>query len=221
MPVRLFKYISIIWDHLRKTSKSKTLPLIYPLVIYNGNEPYKHSLTLSDLIEPEASKEIFSTLFTQPFCLIDLAVIVDESLRKAAQDRVKGIALLMALKHVFDRNLQAFFDQTLINTLKQLDQSGDTDEVADVLYYLLNESEFLDEEQFWSTFHHNFSKEVESKMTTIAQKIEQRGIEKKQIEIAQRLLAEKTSMSESDLLAWVHRMTGLSIEKIKELKKKH
>lgn len=86
MPVRIFKYIAIIWDHLRKSSKSKSksIPMIYPLIIYNGDEPYADSLTLSDLIQPEASKNIFSTLFTKPFSLVDLAAISDDSLRQCA-----------------------------------------------------------------------------------------------------------------------------------------
>src|SRR3990167_10326172 len=206
-------------------SKSESVPLIYPLVIYNGSQPYAHSLTLSDLIEPEASRKIFSRLFTEPFCLIDLAIIEDESLRKSAQDRVKGIALLMALKHVFDKNLQTFFDQTLIKVLRQLDQNGDTDEVVDVLYYLLNEGEFLDEKRFWSVFGHQFSREVEGKMATIAEKMEQRGIEKgiekNNIEIAKQLLSEKIGLSDSDLIALIKRVTGLSEDKIQELRKKH
>lgn len=218
MPVRIFKYIAIIWDHLRKIDKSDSIPLVYPLVVYNGDQPYSHSLALNDLIKPDASKEIFSTLFTKPFSLVDLATIKDETLRNQAQDHVKGIALLMALKHVFDRNLQAFFDQTLINLLKQLDQAGDTDEVVDVLYYLLKESEFLDDEQFWSVLHREFSSNVEDKMMTIADKLEEKG----KLEVAKRLLVErKEELSETDLISWVQRMTGLSLEKIKELQKKH
>jgi predicted transposase/invertase (TIGR01784 family) len=220
MPVRIFKYIAIIWDHLRRTSKSRSIPLVYPLIIYNGDKPYKHSLNLSDLIEPEASKKIFANLFTEPFCLIDLPSIEDETLRQAAQDRVKGIALLMTLKHTFDKNLQTFFDQTLVSLLKRLDKAGDTDDVADVLYYLLKEGE-LDEEQFWAVFHREFSKEVEGKMTTIAQKMEQRAIEKRNIEIAEQLLSEKMGLSDNDLVSLIKRVTGLSEDKIKKIKEKH
>lgn len=225
MPVRLFKYIAMIWDHVRKSGNLTSIPLIYPMIIYNGEQPYAHSLTLSELIESDASREIFSHLFTKPFCLVDLAVIEDETLRKSTQDNVKGIALLMALKHVFDKNLQTFIEQTLINVLRKLDQLGDTDEVVDVLYYLINQSEFLDEKRFWETFHQNFSQEVEGKMATIAQKMEQRGIEKgiekKNIEIAKQLLSEKTGLSDGDVVALIKRLTGLTDDKIQELRNKH
>jgi len=187
-------------------------------VVYNGDKPYSHSLTLSDLIKPNQSKEIFSTLFTSPFPLIDLPAIEDDVLRNQAQHSVRGVALLMALKHVFDRNLQTFYDQILIKILKQLEQEGDIDEVVDVLYYLLKESEFLDEEHFWSTLHSDFSSKVEDKVMTIAQKLEERA----KIDVAKKLLADRQSeLNEAELIKWVNRMTGLPIEKIKELQKKH
>jgi len=226
MPVRIFKYIAIIWDHLRKANQSDSIPLVYPLVVYNGDKPYNHSLILSDLIQPDQSKEIFRTLFTKPFPLIDLPAIDDDILRKQAQEHVKGIALLMVLKHASDRNLQTFFEQILFNILKQLQQEGDIDELVDVSYYLLKVSESLDKNWFFEVFKsQQFSSEVDNKMSTIAQQLQEegreKGIEEGKIEIAKKLLAEQTNLSDKDLIAWVHRMTGLSLEKIKELQKKH
>ena len=54
-------------------------------------------------------------------------------------------------------------------------------------------------------------------MTTIAQDLETKG----KIEVARRLLAEKMDMSDAELVTWVKRVTGLPIEKIHELQKKH
>lgn len=222
MPVRIFKYIAIIWDHLRKIDKSDSIPLVYPLVVYNGDKPYHHSLTLSDLIKPDQSKEIFGTLFTRPFSLIDLSTIDDDTLRKQAQDHIKGVALLMALKHASDRNLQVFFDQILFKILKRLEQEGDIDEVVDVSYYILKESEFLDKNWFFEMFRsQKFSPEVENKMSTIAQQLEEEGREKGKIEIAKQLLNEKIGLSDAELIALVKRLTGLSDDKIQELRKKH
>ena len=47
LPVRIFKYIAIIWDHLRKVPKNHKIPLVYPLIIYNGSRPYSHSLNVT------------------------------------------------------------------------------------------------------------------------------------------------------------------------------
>ena len=225
LPVRIFKYIAIIWDHLRKTSKNHKIPLVYPLVIYNGSRPYSHSLTLKDMIEPEASRSLFENFFKTPFCLIDLTIIEDKTLRENLQHHVRGIALLMTLKHVFDKNLQTYFEQTLVTAFKQLDRSGNRDEVVDMLYYLLNEGEFLNEEQFWSIIHQEFHPDIEGKVMTIAQRLRASGIEEgiekgiekgkleAKLEVAQRMLVEGTD------IAFIAKLTGLPIQKIKELQK--
>ena len=79
----------------------------------------------------------------------------------------------------------------------------------------------MDEEAFWLTFKQKFSHEVENKMATIAQQMKKRAIEERNIEIAQQLLSEKTGLSDNDLIALVKRVTGLSEDKIRELRKKH
>jgi predicted transposase/invertase (TIGR01784 family) len=176
LPVRIFKYMATIWDHIRKTSKSHKIPLIYPIIIYNGDRPYSHTLTFKDMIEPKASQDLFESFFKTPFCLIDLTVIEDEILRKQLQNHVRGVALLMTLKHVLDKNLQIIFEQLLVHVYKQLDQGKSRDDVADLLYYLLNEGKSLHEDQFWFMLHNEFSKEVEEKVMTIAQRLMARGL---------------------------------------------
>lgn len=68
MPVRLFKYMGLIWDQARKKASGKYhVPLVFPLVIYNGKRPYNHSLNLIDLLATQEEKAIFSNLFNKPF----------------------------------------------------------------------------------------------------------------------------------------------------------
>jgi hypothetical protein len=169
------------------------------------------------MIEPEASKELFDTFFKTPFCLIDLAVIEDKALKKQLQDHVSGVALLMTLKHVFDRNLEAFFEQVLVDAYKHLDRSGNRDDLTDMLYYLLNEGEFLDEDRFWSILHQKFSPETEVKIMTIAQKLEARalekGLEQGFEEVAKNLLSEGAD------LAFISKVTKLPLSRVQELKK--
>ena len=219
LPVRIFKYIAIIWDHLRKTSKTQKIPLVYPIIIYNGSRPYSHSLTLKDMITPAASQKIFEDFFKTPFCLIDLTIIEDETLRKNLQNHVKGIALLMTLKHIFDKNLQTYFEHTLVTAFKQLDQSNSRDELVDMLYYLLNEGIFLNKERFWHILHEEFNPATEGKVMTIAQQLKAQGIEegilkgvlKGKLEVAQRMLANGIDLNVIATLA------ELPIKHIKQL----
>jgi predicted transposase YdaD len=127
------------------------------------------------MIEPEASQHLFENFFKTPFCLIDLAAIQDDVLREKVQEHVKGIALLMTLKHAFNKNLQIYFEQILINIFQKLDQSGNRDEVIDLLYYLLNEGQFLDKNRFLRLLHQEFHPDIEGRVMTIAQQLRTEG----------------------------------------------
>lgn len=226
LPVRIFVYIALIWDHIRRTSKNKEskIPLVYPLIIFNGDKPYSHSLKLEDLIESESSKKLFRNLFTQSFPIIDLPAIKDDALRKHAQSCINGIPLLMTLKHIDEKDIQPVFENFLLEYYKKLDKKGGRDELADLLYYLLNEANFSDKKQFWSIIDQEFSPEVEHKMTTIAQQLKaegrkeglekgiEKGIEMGMEKVALNLLKKKLDMK---LIA---ETTGFTVEKIRKLK---
>ena len=62
----------------------------------------------------------------------------------------------------------------------------------------MKEGKFLDEDRFWQTFNNGFSVEVENNMATIAQKMEQRGIERGIETVARKLLSEKNGLSNKD-----------------------
>ncbi|CAN5332481.1 Rpn family recombination-promoting nuclease/putative transposase [soil metagenome] len=229
LPVRIFKYIATIWDHLRKLSKTTTIPLIYPIIIYNGQRPYSHTLILKDMIVPEAARVIFDNLFKTPLCLVDLSVIEDDELRSQLHHHIKGVALLMTLKHVFNRDLQRYFEHVLVTVFKELDRLGNRDDVVDLLYYLLNEGEFTHKEKFWAVLHKEFSTKTEDEVMTIAQSLIAEGIErgieqgiekgiekgimKEKIEVAKRLIIEGMEL---DIIA---KITLLPLVKLKALQK--
>lgn len=219
LPVRIFKYMALIWEHLRSKAKKAAIPLVYPLVIYNGQYPYFSSLNLKDLIYPKASQKLFDTLFNTPFQLIDLTQINDETLRAQMQDHVRGIALLMTLKHIFDKNLQNSFETVLLEAYKHMDQAGDRDEVSDMLYYILNKSDTLNQNQFWAILNQEFSQEVGDKVMTIAQQLRfeglQQGIQQGKVEMAKQLIAANLD------LTFIAKVSGISMAKLLELKEQN
>jgi predicted transposase/invertase (TIGR01784 family) len=222
LPLRQFCYIGVIWDHIRKASKSRSksnkLPFIYPLIISNASKPYTHSLTLRDMIEPKEAQSLFDNLFTKPGTLIDLAAIHDEELRTQLQDHVKAQALLLSLKHVFDKDLQEYLETVLLSSFQALDTLGYRDEVADMLYYLYNEGNLTDSDKFWTFLHHKFSKDVEEKVMTLGERAQQQalqqGIQQGVQETALRMLNEKIDIT------LISKVTNLSPEEIKRLDRK-
>ena len=131
------------------------------------------------------------------------------------QQHVQAHALLLSLKHVFDHDLQHQLETELLAYFQQLDRAGHTDEVADLLYYLYNEGNLKNADQFWSFLHQKFSKNVEEKIMTLGQQAVQKAVEQaahqNSIEIAQRMIAENSNP------AFIMKVTGLSLEKIQEL----
>lgn len=222
LPVRIFKYIALIWEHLRSKSKKPTIPFIYPLIIYNGQRPYSSSLNLKDLVHPVESRQLFDILFTTPFQIIDLTQIQDDTFRKQAQNHIRGIGLLMTLKHIFDKNLQYVFETILLDAYKNMDLAGNRDEVSDMLYYVLNKGDIPNKNRFWAILNQEFSYEVGDKVMTIAEQLRlegmQQGIQQGKIEgielVAMRLLSINADL---ELIAQV---TCLPLERIKKLKEK-
>lgn len=62
MAFHLFKYrLNICDKYLQKNPNSKTLPLVYPLIIYSGKETYNAPRNLWDLFSnPDLAKEIWT-----------------------------------------------------------------------------------------------------------------------------------------------------------------
>jgi Putative transposase, YhgA-like len=156
--------------------------------ISNASTPYRHSLTLRDMIEPEEAKPLFDKLFNTPCQLMDLAAIPDEKLRTELQGYVQAKALLLSLKHVFNKNLEEYFDKWLLTSYQALEQQGYIDEVADLIYYIYTEGNLSDSSRFWSYLHRKFSKEVEEKVMTLGHQAEQRAMQRrKSVEVRGRI----------------------------------
>ncbi len=226
LPLRLFCYIGLIWDHVRKACKSRSksvkLPFIYPIIISNASKPYKHSLTLRDLIEPEEYRPLFDDLFKTPIKLLDLAAIPDKELRTKLQDHVQARALLLSLKHVFDRNLQEHLETALLPTFQTLERLGYRDEVADLLYYLYNEGNLNDSNQFWTFLHHKFSKDVGEKVMTLGQQAIEEAVQQA-VQRTERQKLEETALRMLDEkcdIPLISRVTELSQKEIMVLANK-
>ena len=219
LPLRQFCYIGVIWDHIRKSSKSRAasnkLPFIYPLIISNASKPYRHSLTLRDMIEPEEAKPLFDELFSKPSQLIDLAAIPDEELRIKLQRHVQAQALLLSLKHVFDDDLQKVLEAILLPSFKALDKMGHGDDLADMLYYLYNEGNLADSNQFWPLLHRQFSHGVEEKVMTLGQQAVQQAVKSELQASVLRMLEKKCDIQ------FIVEVTKLSKEEVMLLAKKN
>ncbi len=94
---RVLQYTVSHWDRILRTNEGKgKLPLVIPILIYNGKGRYPHSLELRDMIDAPADL-VEKFLFRAP-TLIALREIPDARLAQ----KVHLGAALMAMKHAYD-----------------------------------------------------------------------------------------------------------------------
>ncbi|HAU1484593.1 TPA: Rpn family recombination-promoting nuclease/putative transposase [Legionella pneumophila] len=213
MPFRLLKYICNIIDHHLKThdhKSDKKIPLIYPLVIYHGKRKYPFSTNISDLID--APKSLIDRYFLKPFQLIDLGQIDDKTLKQHAW---AGI-MEFALKHIFARDILPWLKE-IAATLRQMDNEGGRDFIEIVLQYLLERGELSDQDAFFKIIDTQISHEVGEKIMSLAEQLIEEGKAKgkneERLEIAKKMIEEGIDPDS------VIKITGLSLDKIKELQK--
>jgi predicted transposase/invertase (TIGR01784 family) len=99
MPLRIIRYqIAIIQQHMDKHPKQKNLPMVVPIVFYNGmRSPYPYS---SDIAEIFADPELYVKFPLGKFKLVDLTMMNEDEILKHGK-----LALLeMLAKHIHDRN---------------------------------------------------------------------------------------------------------------------
>ncbi|MCB9764075.1 MAG: Rpn family recombination-promoting nuclease/putative transposase [Alphaproteobacteria bacterium] len=104
MPYRLMVYIVRIWAHWLKThADAKRLPLVYPLVLYQGRRAWNAPPDLADLIDlPEEAAAVFAEALPHlRYDLADLFQVPDEDLMSGAL--LALVKLLM--KHAWDEDL--------------------------------------------------------------------------------------------------------------------
>ncbi len=210
MPFRVLKYMCNIIDQHLKTTKTNKIPFILPMVVYHGNQAWKHSTNINDLVD--APKDLVDAYFLKPFMLLDLNKIDDEEIKKTMWAGV----MELTLKHIFKRDMLLYLAD-IVKILKQLERENGKNLVENVLIYVLDRGE-IDEDYFISLIKKEFSSDIGDNVRTVSEQIRARGQAEGKAdgvkEVAKRLLSEDVD----DLL--IAKVTGLSLEQIQHLKEK-
>ncbi|HJD63506.1 MAG TPA: Rpn family recombination-promoting nuclease/putative transposase [Rickettsia endosymbiont of Sericostoma sp.] len=99
MAFRIFKYFINICDrYLTLNHETKTLPLVYPLIFFNGTEKYNVPRNLWDLFE---DSKLARSAWINDYQLVNVHDIPDEQLKQ----RVWSGILEFFLKHIKKRDL--------------------------------------------------------------------------------------------------------------------
>jgi len=167
MAFRLLRYaVAAMQRHL--DTGHKKLPLVIPVLFYTGKRsPYPYSTRwLDEFNDPEQAER----LYNGDFPLVDVTVIPD--------DKIMGhrsmAALTLLQKHIHRRDLADLLDNltTLLLTEHMTGQ-----QLVSLINYLVQAGETSDAEAFVRELAQRVPQH-EDELMTIAQQLEQKGIEK-------------------------------------------
>jgi predicted transposase/invertase (TIGR01784 family) len=151
--------------------KTKHLPLIYPLVLYNGTKPYNVARNLWDLFN---NKTLAKQFWTTDYQLVNVHDIPDNELKK----RVWSGIFEFFLKHIHERQLLKRW-QEIADILPEITKvSIGYDYIQMILYYTLTAIDQSDKIELEKMLITTLNKEKGTEiMTSLAQSWKEEGIE--------------------------------------------
>ncbi|HGJ5884370.1 Rpn family recombination-promoting nuclease/putative transposase [Arsenophonus sp.] len=164
---RLMRYsMSAMQKHL--DAGHKELPLVFPILFYSGEQsPHPYS---TDWLDCFSGRHIAEKIYTKPFKLVDVTTLEDDEIMKH-----KRMALLeLVQKHIRRRDMTELLNE--IVTLLSYNYYTDN-QVITLFNYLIQEGNAQKPMEFIIEIAKQ-SEKHEGALMTIAQQIEEMGIQK-------------------------------------------
>lgn len=173
MPMRMMIYQAGIWMQFKKQYPKKREPLILPIVLYHGREPWNVEADLHSYLKVTDKMKPFTPNFR--YYLVDLSHMND--------NKIKGVLLLrvilLAMKHIDSPNITDYFLNVLFPMIQELlEKETGLEYIETILYYLSNgDNKHWDMEAVNKRFHElppsNPTKEI---IMSLAENWRQEGV---------------------------------------------
>jgi predicted transposase YdaD len=175
MPFRFVGYdVDLTRAHLKKYPNSKTLPIVYHMLLYTGLSPWRSPMTLSELYKPH---EALAHLRTKPYHLIELNQYTYEQLQ---QQGVLGFVQFALKSRQFERQaLEQFIERLTIwlhDIRIQLDENF-FEMVLDYLLYGVPEAQTQRTYELFDKITQHLSTQFRGKVMTLAESLKYEGRE--------------------------------------------
>ena len=220
--LRLWKYSLLLLE--RHAQKKNKLPIILPLVVYNGKRKYSVPKNIWELFtHPDLAKKAMAGAYN----LIDLNAMSDDDI-----DYEKHLSfVLYSMKHIHNRNTLKMLEKAMQRCTKALiiDKGKDYVHTKLILWYTDSKVPAENKQLLEQLIVDNLPKEDTGDiMRTIADSYIEQGFEKgilqgiekcieKGIEKEKHLIAKKM-LQENTEIKFISSVTGLSTEDILEIK---
>lgn len=171
MAFRLLRYtVAAMQRHL--DAGHEKLPLVIPVLFYTGKRtPYPYSMSW---LQAFSDPDLAGKLYNADFPLVDVTVIPDDEI----MNHRSMAALTLLQKHIHQRDLAELTDKLVILLMEDWLPSQ---QVVSLVNYLLQAGESSDAEAFVRELAQRVPQHG-AELMTIAQQLEQKGIEKGRME---------------------------------------
>ncbi len=234
MALQLLKYLVKIWEQKFTKEQADHLPIIIPLVIYHGENKWSIDRTLSKLIPDlkEVGPNLKKYIPDFEYLLYDFSPEGDEVI----QGDVELMIFLEIFRAVYYKEVSMFLESLKkgIMLIEINNQSGETGEASEtrnrnlselfktLILYIINVRSDVTVKEIYETAK-EISPERGEEMQTIAEQLIsegmekgiEKGMEKRNTEIA------LSSLSIGLPVETITKLTGLSTEKIEQLKQEN
>ncbi len=201
-------YMLQAWDKVEE--KQKSLPFIFPIVIYHGKQKWTSDTNFASLINIPENMEQYVPHFN--YHLFDLSQYSDEQIKGTILSRV----ILLLFKHIFDDD----FDDRFIEILKLLGKLGDEKTALEfmrsVLEYIGSASDKITPEKAREGIKHALPQTGENEMPTLIEQLREEARQEERKEGIRLALEVKYG---SDGLAFFDRIKDdVSLETLNKIK---
>jgi len=167
---RIQKYmLRLCEEHLRKQkdkkSSEKTLPIIYPVILYTGNKKYTAPRSFYELFE---NVELAKKCFTDPVKVIDVHEIKDEELKERYLD-----TMLYIMRHIYAKDILKYIVKKIVNF--EIIAKNNFSYLEDMLVYIIEKGESENTKELLSVLQEIVPKEKKGNIMTIAERLATSG----------------------------------------------
>ncbi len=170
LPLRMHNYLLGLLNYHHSQYPDSDLPLIYPLIFYNGLKPYKFSTDFFQLFDKQ--KLLMQKVWNEPIQLVDLQKIADEELRA---HEWAGL-MEFVFKHQFKRDMMQLM-ATIMAWVHEVELNQGYEFAKNVISYIINQIDADNIDLIIELAQSHLSSELEEETMTIAERFRLRGVE--------------------------------------------
>ena len=207
LPLRILEYMCRIMREHTKNSKDNKLPVVVPLILFNGVKPYQHSSDILDLFN-DPYKLMPEVLF-KPFKIVDVNIIPEDIMLSESWSG----SVEYCLKHSKDIDIVQALNG-LEATISDLKQQDGMEHIETLLKYMLSCGEIPDKKAY-NVYERVFKPKARGETMNLLQALQNEGEAKgrmsERYELALKLVAQGASIAEAA------RLVELTVEQREEL----